>query len=345
MKRLFTICIFLVLNCSLFSVQSRVTESPTFEMLSGKWDEKKERWRKYSDEDAMDLDAFAMNFQSKSRHLFFSQPYTHRIPRVLNFIWVGPRPFPEDSIENLKAWQALHPGWTMRFWTDSEERTAPIEGMEKHLIDEIDFLRLKPYLEKTKNYGEKADLIRYEIIYQQGGVYIDHDVMPYRSFDILNNAFDFYVGLENPHVNPGTETKVFPCNCLFGARPYHPILRETIELCVSRWKDVEKKYSKDDPKTNKNRVINRTFHSFTLATKKCLNLEGNSDIVLPSSFFFAYKIFNDKTIDKLKSYGYVFARHDFASIWTGKDKKESESSSDSSESKKKTKSKSKKKSP
>lgn len=329
MKRLFLL---LVLCCSALFAQSKVLEYPTFELLSGKWDEKGNKWRRYQDSDTADLDIFAKNYQQKSRLLFFHLPNVYRIPHVFHFIWLGPKAFPEESVENLKAWKALHPDWKMNFWTDNPERPCPIDGMEKHLVEEVPFSQLKPYLEKTKNWGEKADLIRYEILYHQGGVYVDHDVMPYRNFDVLNNAFDFYVGLENPHTNSGTKTKVFPCNCLFGARPLHPILKETINLCASRWKEVEAHYPGNDPKKAKTRVLNRTFHSFTLATKKCLNQDGNSDIVLPSSFFFAYKIFNTETVDRLKAYGLVYARHDFAAVWTDVKKKKDRSNSSSSSS-------------
>lgn len=78
---------------------------------------------------------------------------------------------------------------------------------------------------------------------------------------------------------------------------------------MDRWQKVEGRF------TGKSRVLNRTFHSFTLATKECLNKEGMSDMVLPSSFFFAHKLFSEKTIQALQSSGLVYARHDFAAAW------------------------------
>lgn len=90
-----------------------------------------------------------------------------------------------------------------------------------------------------------------------------------------------------------------------------------MEHIIERWDAVEKDYPVgSDLKINKNRVLNRTFHSFTLATKECLNQDGNNDIVFPSSFFFAYKIFSRKDIQKLMEKGLIFARHDFSSAWT-----------------------------
>lgn len=320
---------------SLFS-ESKVLQNPTFKLLSGHWDEKSDRWRRYTEEDKADLERFAANYQKKSRLLFHLPPKVLRIPRIIHFIWIGPRDFPKESIINLKAWKKLHPDWRLFFWTDSKERPCPIKGMEKHLIDDISFVRLQPFLSRTTNYGEKADLLRYEIIYQQGGMYVDHDVHPYRSFDPFHSVYDFFVGLENPHTNSGTKTKVFPCNCLFAARPFHPILRKTIDNVAERWNEVEALYPEMDAKSNFNRVIVRTFHSFTMATKECLNLGSNEDIVFPSSFFFAHKIFHRKTIDVLRENGLVFARHEFAASWVGKkkikDPKDKQSSANSTSS-------------
>lgn len=318
-KHVATVTCGLLLAFSLqLAAESKVVSYPTFEILSGAWKEKEQVWRTYQKADAQDLDKFAANYHRKASLLFSHPQGASRIPRTIHFIWIGPRAFPEESISNVLAWKELHPDWTLKFWTDSTERPCPVKGMEKHHINEIKFVKLKPYLAKTKNYGEQADLLRYEILLNEGGMYVDHDVRPYRSFNTLHTVFDFYVGLENPHINAGTETKVFPCNCLFGAKPGHPIIQKTIDLVAQRWEEVEKRYPKQDTESNFNRVINRTFHSFTMATKQCLNRDGNFDMVLPSSFFFAYKLFADETIEKLKANGFVYAKHDFAAVWTGK---------------------------
>ena len=320
--------------CTPLVAENKILDYPTFELLSGAWKEKEKEWRRYDEEDAAVLERFATNYQKKSHLLFSQAPRVNRIPRTIHFIWVGPKPFPPESVENVKVWKELHPDWVLKFWTDSYERPCPVAGMEKHLIDEIAFTHLKPYLSRTKNYGEKADIIRYEILYNEGGMYVDHDVRAYRCFDTLHSVFDFYVGLENPHINEGTGTKVFPCNCLFAARPRHPIVKRTIKLVEARWDEVEKRYPGQDTTSNFNRVINRTFHSFTMATKECLNLEGNSDMVLPSSFFFGHMIFTERTLQKLRASGLVYAKHDFAAAWTVK-KKDSSSSSKSDKKRKK----------
>ncbi len=46
-----------------------------------------------------------------------------------------------------------------------------------------------------ENLGAKSDLLRYELLYQFGGVYIDIDVVLLQPLDILNHTYEFYTGL------------------------------------------------------------------------------------------------------------------------------------------------------
>lgn len=320
MKRVlfFLLLISSSLFCDTTYKRSEVTKTPTFELLMGSFNERDQKWRTYRQKDLADLAFYSSNYYDKIGLLHSGVSSVERIPHVIHFIWVGPKPYPENSVANVQSWKELHPDWKMLFWTDDPERPCPVEGMERHLIDEIDFILLKPYLSQTTNYAEKADVIRYELLYQQGGVYVDHDVSCLRPFDDLHSAYDFYACLENPHTNTGSDAKIFPCNCLFGARPRHPILLEAIHQVDQRWEEIGQKYPGLDSKSTFARVINRTFRSFTLAIENSLSIDGNLDMVLPSAYFFSNKIFNRTTSGILLKQGFVYATHAFASTWRDK---------------------------
>lgn len=318
---LFFSAFLLSVNSALFCApEPKVLKHPTFELLSGKYDEYNHKWRTFSVKDQLDLKMLARNYDRNIGLLDLANRNEPKIPHVIHFIWIGPRAFPAKSVANVLSWKKHHPGWEINFWTDSPDRPCPAPGMKRRLITEINYKQLFPYLSRTNNPAEMADIIRNELIYEFGGVYVDHDVTCFQPFDKLHAAFDFYVGLENPHVNEAQDTKVFPCNCLFGARPGHPILKGTMDYIEKRWELIAKKYPKNNKEDNFNRVIGRTFHSFTLATKKYLSQDGNHDMVLPSSFFFAHKLFRKKTIEELKKVNYVFASHAFDFVWDGGDK-------------------------
>lgn len=326
MNRCLVTLLFLAIS-SFLSAEIRKSDVLTlqsFELLTGSYNERQDRWRRFKEKDLLDLQFYAANYNSHISYLQFATGSPLRIPKVIHFIWIGPKPFPEESVANVQSWKDLHPDWRMLFWTDSKERKCPIKGMKRRLIDEISFIALKPYLSKTTNYAEKADLIRYELLYERGGVYVDHDVHALRSFDAFHRAFDFYAALENPHTNTGSDAKIFPCNCLIGARRGHPILKDAIEKVQLRWDEIGDKYPEMDAKNTFARVINRSFRAFTLAIEDNLSIDGNIDMVFPSSYFFSNKIFKRSTREQLFTMGHIFATHAFASTW--REKKESDSS-------------------
>ena len=90
------------------------------------------------------------------------------IPRLLHMIWVGGAA-PEYFWENAFKWRVLMPHWTVRLWTDADLATVP-----EPVRDAVN----------SSNCGaQKADILRYWIVYEHGGVYADADIVPHRSLD------------------------------------------------------------------------------------------------------------------------------------------------------------------
>ncbi len=209
-----------------------------------------------------------------------------KIPKVVHFIWLGPKPFPAESVENVRTWMAHHPDWTFKFWTD-RERPVPCRGMQKILVKDAPFSRLEKCFSQSQNYGEKSDLLRYEILFQEGGVYVDHDANCLRSFHDLHTTYDFYCGLETPH-EPFVGRTITCGNGVIGARPNHPAVKRVIEIISGRWDQLGKKYRGRDSYSRTEVVMQRTYIALTAALKEgVLNREGNTDIVLPAAYFFA----------------------------------------------------------
>ena len=326
MVRSFLLCLLLLNHLGLCA--DHVLPTPAFEILCGKGTrEGKRAWRSLKAEDRQEIARFSaifsQHFPRVREHAQKTQEQRtkeqSRIPRVLHFIWLGPRPFPETSLENIRSWKRWHPDWKICFWTDSASRNVPIDGMEKHLIDEIDMgvliSPLGPYLARTNNFGEQSDLIRYALLWQQGGVYVDHDVTCVQSFDALVQAFDFFACLSPPRQFAGIQTHVHLANCLIGVKKGHPIMMATIYHVKQRWETVEARFSGDDPGTRVARVINRTFHSFTLGTKEAMSRGANVDVVLPVAMVPTDDAIAQAMLFQFAAEGLVFARHQMALTW------------------------------
>jgi hypothetical protein len=225
-----------------------------------------------------------------------------RIPKIIHYIWVGPKPFPRESVEHVRSWIARHPDWTFKFWTD-RDRPLPHPKMEKAMIQDLKFLQLADCYKKSDNYGEKSDLLRYEILYQEGGIYVDHDIKCFKSFDPLNLTYDLYCGMEMPY-KTSLSTCVLPTNNMLASRPGHPIIKRCMEWLSENWDKIENEYPGKDRDSVINRVSHRTFLAFGESIRLLANREGNRDIAFPTYYFNA-------PADNLA----IFCRHLYEGKW------------------------------
>lgn len=130
------------------------------------------------------------------------------IPRILH------RVVPEQPDAQADAWwerfRDLHPGWELRTWRDP--------------IDPGPFPLTSPHWPLVHHGAQLADLIRLEVLWNEGGIYVDQDIEPFRPFDSLL-PLSAFAAWEDEHRVP---------NAVLGAVPGHPAIRECIDLAVER---------------------------------------------------------------------------------------------------------------
>lgn len=234
------------------------------------------------------------------RNLQFNPGPKARVPKTLHCIWLGPNSFPSSSIKIMASWVKYHPDWTFKFWTD-RQRPPPCDQFEVCLLDGHEMPQLQEYYDKADNWGEKSDYLRYEILFREGGVYVDHDAEALRSFNNLNCSYDFYSATEAPHV-PVNDRAITVSIGLLGARPGHPILKGCIEAVHRNWAKQE------DNLDEWTTVTRRSYIAMTQSCLKYLSIDGNQDIVFPASYFFPSKY--------LPAF---YSKHHYATAWLEKD--------------------------
>jgi len=96
------------------------------------------------------------------------------IPKIIHQIWVGDqnkRPY-----KMMETWKEKNPSWEYMLWTDANLPT---------MINRHHFDAFSPY------HG-KADILRYEVLKQHGGFFIDADsdcIKPLEDFLLDNDSF------------------------------------------------------------------------------------------------------------------------------------------------------------
>ena len=81
----------------------------------------------------------------------------------------------------METWPRNHPDWSYHVWTE----------------ETIDYpLRNQAQYDAMKDFGGKADVLRYEILSRHGGVYVDADMVCLRPLDpaSLEHEFSWLMG-------------------------------------------------------------------------------------------------------------------------------------------------------
>src|SRR5690348_10912675 len=63
---------------------------------------------------------FAKQVYEQHKEAQYTVDAPYKIPPVIHFIWLGPKHFPPESVENVRSWIAHNPEWTVKLWTDRD---------------------------------------------------------------------------------------------------------------------------------------------------------------------------------------------------------------------------------
>jgi hypothetical protein len=93
---------------------------------------------------------------------FIRAPMNNNFPKKVHQIWIGPKKRPDIWMESVKKF-CSEKGYEYIVWDDKK-------------VSEMSMINRDWYnLETT--YNGKSDILRYEILYQNGGLYIDADMV------------------------------------------------------------------------------------------------------------------------------------------------------------------------
>ncbi len=268
--------------------------------------------------DYAEIELFAKAYKNKIQLLKNASNEIH-IPQVIHFIWLGPKDFPNESIKNVQSWRDFHPDWVIKFWTDRADRPLPIPGMVRVLTTEYDFGAMAPFIKLSNNWGEKSDLMRFALLYNEGGIYADHDAECLHSFASFTETYDLVACFDRPHWHEGLKSNFAPANGLLCVAPNHPVLLKTMNEVARVWESVGKKFPGSDYKSVLRRVVQRTFDSFARSVKPFGLDTSTRDLLLPTSFFYPDKTLESKFWKKLQTLGLVYSSHKYARAWNKSD--------------------------
>ena len=98
------------------------------------------------------------------------------IPKIIHFIWLGPRKKNRLIKKCMHSWCKLHPNWEIVEWNNQHFH-----------FNECTFVKMAY---KDKNWAYLSDYYRLNTLNLHGGIYLDTDMLVIKPLDkLLNNSF------------------------------------------------------------------------------------------------------------------------------------------------------------
>jgi mannosyltransferase OCH1-like enzyme len=129
------------------------------------------------------------------------------IPKALQQVWLGPRRCP---IEAINTWKYKNPGLEHKLWTEADLPNLTLRNQE--LFDAFNGV-----------YHAQADILRYELLYQFGGLAFDADSICIRALD--DRFFEVQAGAWACSEN---NNGLLACGFM-GSEPQHPLFKAVLD--------------------------------------------------------------------------------------------------------------------
>ena len=140
---------------------------------------------------------------------------SNEIVKLFHFIWIGENKIPNAYVKYIKSWIRHHPDWKFCLWTDKN-------------IPKL--INAKAY-KKAEKFAMKADILRYELLYIFGGVYVDCDFLCYKNIEEkISDLRGFSAWESEDYIAIG----------LMGFVSGHPFLRDVIKQVKKNCKEQNK---------------------------------------------------------------------------------------------------------
>lgn len=133
------------------------------------------------------------------------------IPKKIHYFWVGTGQMTDRNRACIESWKKFCPDYEIIEWNESNYDVTKCTYMKQAY--------------ESKLWGFVPDYARLDIIYREGGIYLDTDVEIIRNFDDLLCCGAF-MGFENTDsVAPGLG---------FGAKKGNPLIKQMREMYQKR---------------------------------------------------------------------------------------------------------------
>lgn len=214
------------------------------------------------------------------------------IPKIIHYCWLSDDEYPESIKKCLDSWKKLLPDYEIRLW-------------DRNRFDINSTLWTKQAFWKKK-YAFAADYIRLYALYTEGGIYLDSDVLVYKSFNDLLHL-PYFIGEDYVHCFEPA---------IIGCEPGLPWIKKVLD----RYDGLS--FINEDGSYNMTTLpvvfINQLRDEYRFNKVKGL---GNYNLEEGCINIFSFDYFNSRDHIGSKQFTNSYCTHHYAGSWEKKQKK------------------------
>lgn len=133
------------------------------------------------------------------------------IPKIIHYCWFGGKELPESAKKCIESWKKYCPDYEIKRWDESN-----IDIHENRFISQA---------YQAKKYAFVSDYVRFKVLIEEGGIYLDTDVQLMKS---LNDLLDKHAFMGFEKIG-NTVSGVAP-GLIIGSEPHASFLYDMVNL-------------------------------------------------------------------------------------------------------------------
>lgn len=143
------------------------------------------------------------------------------IPRIIHYTWFSGEEMPDSIKDCIASWRQWLPDYEFRLW-------------DMAAISDIDSIFLEEAI-SVKKWAFASDYVRLYALFHAGGIYMDTDVLVFKSFDDLLDKHVFIGKEQSLHTTPVTcnWAQYLTSHCM-GAEPHADFIKECLRYYENR---------------------------------------------------------------------------------------------------------------
>ena len=211
------------------------------------------------------------------------------IPKIIHYCWLSGDPFPESIQKCIDSWKTVLRDYEIRLWDTKRFDVGSLAWTSEAFA--------------ARKYAFAADYIRLYALYNYGGIYLDSDVLVYKTFDDLLDL-PYFLGEDYVHCFEPA---------IIGATKGCPWIKQVMDIYHDRHFVLEDgSYDLYGlPRVFHDRLVDK--YSFCLVSSKDVVLDRDDCINI-----FSYDYFNSRDFVGSKRYPNSYCSHNYLGSWMGK---------------------------